>query len=131
LRKKRWIAPTAEVNKSSKTALTVFKTEGLDKIIFAEIVTSALVNELERRWLAFGLPPKRYVALKMRGEGMGVCASRRVLDKSHSTILRWQERMSRQESEWLPAAPEEGDVALEQEELYTHVRARTFSPVSP
>lgn len=30
------------------------------------------------------------IALKMRSEGMGVRASGRVLDKSHSTILRWQ-----------------------------------------
>lgn len=29
------------------------------------------------------------IALRMRGEGMGVRASSRVLDKSHSTILRW------------------------------------------
>jgi transposase-like protein len=61
------------------------------------------------------------LALKMRGEGMGVRASGRVLDKSHSTILRWQERMSRQESKWSPAAPEGGDITLEHDELYTRV----------
>lgn len=35
-------------------------------------------------------------ALKMLGEGMGVRASSRVLDKSHSTILRWSGRMAQQ-----------------------------------
>jgi hypothetical protein len=61
------------------------------------------------------------LAMKMRGEGMGVRASGRVLDKSHSTILRWQERMSQQEREWSPTAPEGSDVTLEQDELYTRV----------
>jgi transposase-like protein len=60
------------------------------------------------------------LALKMRTEGIGVRASGRVLDKSHSTILRWQERLSRQENEWSPPAPEEGDVTLEQDELRTY-----------
>jgi transposase-like protein len=50
------------------------------------------------------------IALKMRSEGMGVRASGRVLDKSHSTILRWQQRVAQQEVEWSPAAPEGGDV---------------------
>ena len=35
-------------------------------------------------------------AVNMRGEGMGVRASSRVLDKSHSTILRWETRMAAQ-----------------------------------
>lgn len=40
------------------------------------------------------------IALKLRGEGMGVRASGRVLAKSHSTILRWQQRLSDQEFAW-------------------------------
>ncbi len=32
------------------------------------------------------------LALKMRTEGMGIRASGRVLEKSHSTILRWEQR---------------------------------------
>lgn len=59
------------------------------------------------------------IALRMRGEGMGVRASSRVLDKSHSTILRWEERMAKQASQWSPAAPIGGDVTLESDELYT------------
>jgi transposase-like protein len=42
------------------------------------------------------------IALKMRGEGMGVRASSRVLDKSHSTILRWEARMAAQVATWSP-----------------------------
>jgi transposase-like protein len=61
------------------------------------------------------------IALRMRGEGMGVRASSRVLDKSHSTILRWEERMAKQASQWSPAAPRGGDVTLESDELYTRV----------
>lgn len=61
------------------------------------------------------------LALKMRGEGMGVRASGRVLDKSHSTILRWQQRLSNQESAWSPTAPDGSDVTLENDELYTRV----------
>jgi transposase len=60
-------------------------------------------------------------ALKMRGEGMGVRASSRVLDKSHSTILRWEGRMAQQAAEWSPPAPEGGNVTLESDELYTRV----------
>ena len=61
------------------------------------------------------------LAMKMRGEGMGVRASGRVLDIAHSTILGWQERMSRQETEWSPTAPEDAEVTLEHDELYTRV----------
>jgi transposase-like protein len=61
------------------------------------------------------------IALKMRSEGMGVRASGRVLDKSHATILRWQQRVAQQEADWSPCAPESGDVTLEHDELYTRV----------
>jgi len=61
------------------------------------------------------------IALKMRGEGMGVRASSRVLDKSHSTILRWSARMAAQVATWSPPAPVGSDVTLENDELYTRV----------
>jgi transposase len=61
------------------------------------------------------------LALKMRGEGMGVRASSRVLDKSHSTILRWEGRMASQASNWSPPAPSNGEVTLESDEVYTRV----------
>lgn len=59
------------------------------------------------------------IALKMRGEGMGVRASSRVLDKSHSTILRWSARLRAQVATWSPPAPVGSDVTLENDELYT------------
>ena len=61
------------------------------------------------------------MALRMRGEGMGVRASSRVLDKSHSTILCWEERMARQASQWSPPTTAGGEVTLESDELYTRV----------
>lgn len=61
------------------------------------------------------------LALKLRGEGMGVRASGRVLDTYHSTILRWQQRLAEQESAWSPTAPEGSDMTLENDELYTRV----------
>jgi len=61
------------------------------------------------------------LAMKMRGEEMGVRASGRVLDIAYFTILRWQERMSRQETAWSPLAPEDGEITLEHDELYTRV----------
>ncbi len=61
------------------------------------------------------------LALKMRGEGMGVRASGRVLDKSHSTILRWQQRLAQQAEACSPLAPQGCEVTLENDELYTRV----------
>lgn len=61
------------------------------------------------------------IALKMRGEGMGVRASGRVLTKSHSTILRWQQRLAQQVDSWSPPAPKGSEVTLENDELYTRV----------
>jgi len=58
-------------------------------------------------------------ALKMRSEGMGVRASRRVLDKSHSTILRWEARSAAPEAAWSPPAPVGSKDTLENDELYT------------
>ena len=33
-------------------------------------------------------------ALKMRTEGMGIRAAGRVLEKSHSTVIRWEKRVA-------------------------------------
>jgi transposase-like protein len=61
------------------------------------------------------------IALKMRSEGMGVRASGRILEKSHSTIIRWEERIREKESFWSPPAPANSDVTIESDELYTRV----------
>lgn len=59
------------------------------------------------------------LALKMRTEGTGVRASGRVLDKSHSTIMRWEKRVADKERDWSCAAPVGGDVTVEGDEIYT------------
>ena len=61
------------------------------------------------------------IALKMRSEGMGIRASGRVLEKSHSTIIRWEERVRLQEPSWSPPAPANRDITIESDELYTRV----------
>lgn len=61
------------------------------------------------------------LVLKMRGEGMGVRASGRVLAVSHSSVLRWEQRLATQAEQWSPTAPDKSDVTLEHDELYTRV----------
>lgn len=61
------------------------------------------------------------LALKRRGEGMGVRASGRVLHTSDSSILRWQQRLAEQADEGSPPAPEGWDVTLENDERYPRV----------
>ena len=61
------------------------------------------------------------MALKVRGEGLGVRATGRVLDKSPSCITAWEERLSTQLSSWSPPAPQDGDVTIEGDEVYTRV----------
>jgi hypothetical protein len=41
--------------------------------------------------------------------------------KSHSTIIRWEQRLAAQASQWSVAAPEGGDVTVEGDEVYTRV----------
>lgn len=69
------------------------------------------------------------IALKMRGEGMGVRASSRVLDKSHSTILRWEARMAAQAATWSPPVPVGSDITLENDELYTRRVGENLPPL--
>jgi len=40
------------------------------------------------------------LALKMRSEGMGIRASERVLEKSHVSIMRWEQKMAAQTQQW-------------------------------
>jgi transposase-like protein len=57
------------------------------------------------------------MALNSRTEGTGARATGRVLGKSHSTILRWEERLDA----WSPPAPGDREVTLEGDEVYTRV----------
>jgi transposase-like protein len=61
------------------------------------------------------------MALNSRTEGTGVRATGRVFGESHSTILRWEERLANQVEEWSPPAPGDREVTLEGDEVYTCV----------
>ncbi len=52
-------------------------------------------------------PPGSVVAtaLTSRTEGMGARAAGRTFGKSHSTILRWEERLANQVNQWSPPTP--------------------------
>jgi hypothetical protein len=60
-------------------------------------------------------------ALNSRTEGMGARAAGRTFGKSHSTILRWEERLANQVNQWSPPAPGNREVTLEGDEVYTRV----------
>ena len=61
------------------------------------------------------------LAMNVRTEGMGVRATGRSFGKSHSTILRWEERLANQLNQWSPTAPETADLTVEGDEIYTRV----------
>lgn len=67
-------------------------------------------------------------ALNVRTEGLGLRASGRSFGKSHSTIMRWEQRVAQQSGEWSPPAPVGADVNLEGDEVYTRVG---FEPSPP
>jgi len=58
-------------------------------------------------------------AINVRTEGLGVRATGRSFDKSHSTIIRWSRRLAEQVSQWSPPAPDGADITLEGDEVYT------------
>jgi len=61
------------------------------------------------------------MALKIRTEGTGVRATGRILALSHSTVLRWENRVADKVKDWSPPAPVDTEVTLEGDELYTRV----------
>ena len=67
------------------------------------------------------------IALKMRTEGAGIRATGRILEKSHSTVMRWEKRVADMTKAWSPPAPPSLDVTVEGDELYTRV-GRNFPP---
>ncbi|UCJ11985.1 MAG: IS1 family transposase [Phormidium sp. PBR-2020] len=60
-------------------------------------------------------------AINVRSEGLGLRATGRCFDKSHTTIMGWEQRLAEQHPHWSPPAPEEGEVTLEGDEIYTRV----------
>jgi transposase-like protein len=69
------------------------------------------------------------LAINIRTEGMGVRATGRALEKSHSTISRWEQRLAAQANKWSPAAPVGAEVTIEGDEVYTRV-GENLSPHS-
>lgn len=59
--------------------------------------------------------------MNVRGEGLGVRATGRSFGKSHATIINWERRLQAQVEQWSPAAPEEAEITVEGDELYTRV----------
>ncbi len=109
---------------------------GTRRLKTGQVVQNYLCNECGRRFndrsgtpMAGLRTPVETVemAIKVRGEGLGVRATARVLGKSPSSITGWEERLSAQLSEWSPNAPRGGEVTLEGDELYTRV-GENFPP---
>lgn len=99
-------------------------------------IQNYLCNECGRRFNErSGTPMSRLrtpvevveMALKVRGEGLGLRATARVLGKSPNSITGWEEHLSAQLSEWSPPAPDESDITVEGDEVYTRV-GKNLSP---
>ncbi len=60
-------------------------------------------------------------ALNVRPEGLGIRATGGSFGKSHSTVLRWEQRLAQQTTRWSPPALDGSDVTLEGDEVYTRV----------
>lgn len=69
-----------------------------------------------------------FFALKMRTEGMGIRASGRVLEKSHTSIMTWEQKLANQSQQWSPPAPAGADITVEGDEVYTRV-GENFPPL--
>ena len=52
---------------------------------------------------------------------MGIRASGRVLEKSHTSIMRWEQKVADQSEKWIPPAPAGADITVEGDEVYTRV----------
>jgi hypothetical protein len=69
-------------------------------------------------------------ALNVRTEGLGIRATGRSFGKSHTTIMRWEQRLARQTAAWSPPCPSGAEVTLEGDEVYTRV-GENLPPRSP
>ena len=69
--------------------------------------------------MAMRLRRRCVIALKIRTEGRGIRATGRILEKSHSTIARWEKRVADKVSSWSPPVPADAEVTVEGDELYT------------
>lgn len=69
------------------------------------------------------------LAMKMRSEVDGLRGIARTLEKSHSTIIGWEKPLALMAEKWSPPAPEQQNITLEGDEVYTRVK-KTFRPIS-
>lgn len=106
----------------------------------AQIIQRYLCHECGRRFNErSGTPMARLrtapetisLAMKVRGEGLGIRATGRVLGKSGGSIINWEKRLSEQATNWSPPAPEASEVTLEGDEVYTRLRENLPPPKSP
>ena len=61
-------------------------------------------------------------ALGARSEGLGIRATGRSFEKSHTTIMGWEKRFARQVEKWSPPAKKDAEVTVEGDEVYTRVK---------
>ena len=92
--------------------------------------TRILAYELANTPMARLRTPSTLVAaaINVRTEGLGVRATGRSFGKSHSTIIRWEQRLARHLEQWSPPAPDGADITLEGDEVYTRV-GENLSPL--
>ena len=79
------------------------------------------MNGQAPQWLDYEPRLSRGLCLNVRSEGMGVRATARSFGKPHSMRLRWEQRLANQVESWSPPAPEDREVTLEDDEVYTYV----------
>lgn len=60
-------------------------------------------------------------AINNRTEGTGLRATARIYKTSHSTIIRWEQRLAEKKEEWSPSVSEGVETTVEGDELYTRV----------
>ena len=77
--------------------------------------------------------PKSVVeaAIRARSEGLGVRTAARVVNKPHSSIQCWEERLLAREANWEATPSAEQAVTLEGDELYTKVEKNRPAHQSP
>lgn len=59
--------------------------------------------------------------LALRSEGLGIRAISRVEHLSPATVILWENRLANKAEDWSPPAPEESDITVEGDEVYTRV----------
>ena len=52
---------------------------------------------------------------------MGIRASGRVLEKSHTSIMSWEQKLATQSQQWSHHAPAGADITVEGDDVYTRV----------